>query len=275
MENTRPFLKWVGGKYRLRHEILKRLPEGSLLIEPFVGAGAVFLNAQYPRYWINDINPVLIDLYRTLKQEGVSFIEEMRRYFVPQNNTKERYLMFRDTFNQTQCRHTRAALFLFLNRHGYNGLCRFNRSGGYNVPFGAHTKPYFPETELKIFCEKMASCKLTRWSFEKVMAQAPAGSVVYCDPPYWSGQAQRTCFSQYAPEHFGWEKQEHLAECARHAASRGVCVMISNHDVAAVRRLYQGAAFGTVRVTRPVAANPQKRGAVKELIALFAADQFV
>lgn len=145
---ARPFLKWAGGKYRLLPAIAAHLPKASMLVEPFVGAGAVFLNLPFPRYQLNDINPDLIGVYRLLQQDSERFIRRAKRLFHPRNNTPERYYALRDRFNHSKSALERACLFLFLNRHGFNGLCRFNLAGGFNVPFGRYEKPYFPEKEL-------------------------------------------------------------------------------------------------------------------------------
>ncbi len=133
------------GKYSLVEEIAERLPAGRVLLEPFVGAGSVFLNTDYDAYVLNDINPDLICLYNHLKLTPDSFIAEARKLFVAEHNHKAAYYRLRTQFNQTETTFERALLFLFLNRHGFNGLCRYNKKGGFNVPFGSYKKPYFPE----------------------------------------------------------------------------------------------------------------------------------
>jgi DNA adenine methylase len=153
----KPFLKWAGNKHQIvRHirSILDTLPPGSRLIEPFVGSGAVFLNTRYPRYLLSDVNQDLIHLYQTLQSEGQNFIDYCRSFFVPENNTPDRFYELRVTFNTTQNKTLKAALFLYLNRHCYNGLCRYNAKNGFNVPFGRYSKPYFPEQEMWAFYEK-------------------------------------------------------------------------------------------------------------------------
>ena len=79
MKKTRAFLKWAGGKYSLVEEIAERLPAGRVLLEPFVGAGSVFLNTDYDAYVLNDINPDLIGLYNHLKRQPDNFIREARK----------------------------------------------------------------------------------------------------------------------------------------------------------------------------------------------------
>ncbi len=87
----RPFLKWAGGKYRVLPKVLNALPSGKKLIEPFVGSGVVFLNADYERYLLTDINPDLINLFNDLKKGQDRFIDYCSQYFVAKNNNEKRY----------------------------------------------------------------------------------------------------------------------------------------------------------------------------------------
>ena len=182
MKKNRAFLKWAGGKYPLLDDIKKHLPEGECLIEPFVGAGSVFLNTDFSRYILADINSDLIGLYNIVKLRTDEYVAAAREMFVPENNVAERYYQYRDEFNQSQDPLRRAVLFLYLNRHGYNGLCRYNLRGEFNVPFGRYKKPYFPEAELYHFAEKAQNAEFYCESYEECMQRADSRAVVYCDP---------------------------------------------------------------------------------------------
>ena len=98
----RSFLKWAGGKYSLMDKINHHLPEGNKLIEPFVGAGTVFLNTDYPKYLLNDINADLINLFNQLKVEDGLLIKDMRHYFSGKYNNAESFYDIRKYFNQCQ-----------------------------------------------------------------------------------------------------------------------------------------------------------------------------
>ncbi|NVJ67104.1 MAG: Dam family site-specific DNA-(adenine-N6)-methyltransferase [Gammaproteobacteria bacterium] len=176
----RPFLKWAGGKYRLLPRILKALPNGNKLIEPFVGSGVVFLNTNYDRYLLTDINPDLINLFNDLKQGKARFIDYCAQYFVEGNNLEKRFYELRNHFNQLEAGWERSALFLYFNRHGYNGLCRYNQSGGFNVPFGRYKKPYFPAREMEFFYQKARKAEFRCQPFLKTMAHSRKGSVIFC-----------------------------------------------------------------------------------------------
>lgn len=170
------------GKYPLLDDIKKHLPEGECLIEPFVGAGSVFLNTDFSRYITADINSDLISLYNIVKLRTDEYVAEARKLFTLENNNPDVYYQFRAEFNQSQDPFRRALLFLYLNRHGYNGLCRYNLRGEFNVPFGRYKRPYFPQDELYHFAEKAQNAEFHCLSYEECMELAGVNSVVYCDP---------------------------------------------------------------------------------------------
>ncbi len=127
MKKQRAFLKWAGGKYGLVEDIQRHLPPARKLVEPFVGAGSVFLNTDYDHYLLADINPDLINLYNLLKERPEEYISEAKRWFVAENNRKEAYLSIRAEFNKTDDVMYRSLAFLYMNRFGFNGLCRYNK----------------------------------------------------------------------------------------------------------------------------------------------------
>lgn len=140
MKKNRAFLKWAGGKYPLLDDIKRHLPKGECLVEPFVGAGSVFLNTDFSRYILADINSDLISLYNIVKMRTDEYVQAARELFVPETNCAEVYYQFREEFNKSQDPFRRAVLFLYLNRYGYNGLCRYNLRGEFNVPFTRQAK---------------------------------------------------------------------------------------------------------------------------------------
>lgn len=269
MKKKRAFLKWAGGKYTLTDKIRQALPKGSKLIEPFVGAGAVFLNTDYEHYLLNDINPDLIGIYNTLKRKPVSYIQDTKRFFSAHNNTESAYYALRQRFNTTTDTYERALLFLYLNRHGYNGLCRYNSTGGFNVPFGRYKKPYFPEAELEFFAEKSKKATFTCESFEKTFARARKGHVIYCDPPYLP-LSNTANFTNYASPGFGLEQQTLLQQKALHAAqNKQIPVLLSNHDTEFARQLYEGAQLTSIQVNRFIGPNQASRRKVSELLVYY------
>lgn len=268
---TRPILKWPGGKYRLLDFILPTLPKGRRLVEPFVGSGAVFANSEYGAYLLADINPDLITFYQTLKERGEVFMDECRRLFSAEANSPEVFYERREHFNRLHAGSERSALFLYFNRHGYNGLIRYNAKGDFNVPFGRYLRPYFPEAEMRAFLEKtrMARVDFLVGDFRATFAKTRKTDVVYCDPPYIPLSATAN-FTSYAGNSFGAEEQRGLVEMAEKAAAKGAHVVISNHDAGAARELYRGATYTReAEVRRFISCNGSKRELVRELLAVY------
>ncbi len=265
---SKPFLKWPGGKYRLVARIHEALGPGKRLIEPFAGSAALFLNSDYPAYLLGDNNPDLINLYQTLHREGETFIDYVRAFFQPECNQAEAYYAFRAVFNQTGDGRLKAALFVYLNRHCYNGLCRYNRSGGFNTPFGRYKKPLFPEQAMRAFQHKARQADFHCTDFKALMAQARSGDVVYCDPPYTPLSATAN-FTDYSAGGFDWCKQLELAEQAHKLAASGVRVVISNHDTAEIRDLYGHARLEHFPVRRSISRDGKQRNDANEILAIF------
>ncbi|WP_249226497.1 Dam family site-specific DNA-(adenine-N6)-methyltransferase [Alicyclobacillus mengziensis] len=266
----KPFLKWAGNKYRIVNKIRGILPPGKRLIEPFAGSAAVFLNTEYKENFINDRNTDLINVFVTLKQFGPAFIDACKSLFTPEHNVPRVYYEFREEFNATRDLFRKAALFIYLNRHGYNGLCRYNNDGGFNVPFGRYKKPYFPFDEMMMFYHKSQSATFLTEDFETVMQQAQPGDVIYCDPPYVPLSATAN-FTNYSAGGFGFGEQLRLAKAAREASGRGVPVLISNHQTPFTEEIYQTAQITTFDVQRLISCDSTNRNKATELLALFPA----
>ncbi|WP_416224235.1 Dam family site-specific DNA-(adenine-N6)-methyltransferase [Thiohalophilus sp.] len=265
----RPFLKWAGNKFRILEHIIPMLPEGKRLVEPFAGSAALFLNSDYDRYLLSDRNADLISLYNLLKQEGAEFIDYCAQYFIARNNQEKRYYRLREQFNACDEPHLRAALFIYLNRHGYNGLCRYNASGGFNVPFGRYKRPYFPQKEMLAFHHRAQRAEFLLGDFEQTMQQARPGDVIYCDPPYVPLSTSAN-FTTYSAGGFSLDDQQTLAELAQACAQRGVPVLISNHNTAYTRKIYKPATRRKpFQVQRYISCNGEKRNTAGEILALF------
>ena len=269
MLQNKPFLKWAGNKYRLMGKIKNLLPEGKRLIEPFAGSAAVFLNTSYDEYLLSDSNVDLINLYNLLKEQGDDFIKYCKPYFNEKYNEEEIYYELRRQFNNTRSIQKKSALFLYLNRHGYNGLCRYNLKGGFNVPFGRYKRPYFPEDEMRAFHNKAQNASFVHQDFSSVMQQAKKGDVIYCDPPY-APLSPSANFTQYSSGGFNVQQQELLADIATQKSLRGIPVLISNHNTSFTLKTYKQAQKITkFKVQRFISCNGNKRNTAGELLALF------
>ncbi|TLU69575.1 Dam family site-specific DNA-(adenine-N6)-methyltransferase [Enterobacter sp. MF024] len=269
----RSLLKWPGGKSRVMPELLRHLPKAGCLVEPFVGGASVFLNTDYRRYILADINPDLIRLYREVKNNPELVIGLARPLFA-NGNSKDEFLRYRDIFNRSKglLDVNRAALFLYLNRHGYNGVVRYNQSGGYNVPFGQHkSAPYFPEAEIRQFAQKANDTKaiFLCCSFQNTLKiMVGMDEAVYCDPPYLPA-SDTANFTQYHTEPFTEDSHRQLVQALLDVNRKhGVKVVISNSDTEATRAIYQPFDFHEISVNRSVSANGITRGVANEVIGV-------
>jgi DNA adenine methylase len=268
---VKPFLKWAGGKLRVVERIKALLPPGKRLLEPFVGSGALFLNTQYDAYLLADANADLINLYQQLQQGGQAFIDHCTTFFTPTNNDEATFYALRRQFNGTRNPLEKAALFVYLNKHCYNGLCRYNARGEFNVPFGRYKQPYFPATEMSAFHRKAQGATFQVQDFVATMDNAQSGDVVYCDPPYAPLSATAN-FTSYSADGFGVEEQQKLAVMAHILRQRGITVVISNHDTPFTRTLYATADehqyFG---VQRHISCDGANRTKADEVLAVYRA----
>lgn len=265
----RPFLKWAGGKYSLLPELDRLIPEGKRLVEPFVGGGSVFLNSEkHESFLLADVNADLINLYQMLEVDHIR-VCSLAKILFERANSEEAYKELRDEFNnQRMGAPERAAAFLFLNRHCFNGLIRYNRDGFFNVGWGKYEAPYFPEIEIKAFKLKSHKCVFLNAGYRRTLALAGEGDVVYCDPPYepLPGTAG---FTNYAAGGFSWADQISLAESCVAAHQRGAKVLISNSTAPRVLELYQqhGFTLHHVDARRAISSKGSTRETAKDIVA--------
>ncbi|ECE0568956.1 TPA: Dam family site-specific DNA-(adenine-N6)-methyltransferase [Salmonella enterica subsp. enterica serovar Aberdeen] len=265
----RPFLKWAGGKYSLLPELDRLIPAGKRLIEPFVGGGSVFLNSdKHERFLLADVNADLINLYQMLAVVPDSVIAEAIKAFRHLNDA-ENYTAIREEFNAQKLNATeRAAAFLYLNRHCFNGLMRYNLDGFFNVGWGKYKAPYFPEEEIRAFRKKSRACVFMTAGFERTLRLAGDGDVVYCDPPY-EPMPGTAGFTNYASGGFSWDSQVALAESCVAAHQRGAKVFISNSTAPRVIELYERHGFTLHRVNarRSISSKGSTRETANDIVA--------
>lgn len=266
----RPFLKWAGGKYHQLPDIDRRIPAGQRLIEPFVGGGSVFINSRkHDFFLLADVNADLIHLYQMLAVVPDIVIRQARQLFSTRNSAAG-YAEVADDFNgQLLAGPERAAAFLYLNRHCFNGLIRYNLAGKFNVGWGKYPNPYFPEKEIEAWTALASNCVFMNAGFRRTLSLAGEGDVVYCDPPY-EPLPGTSGFTSYAPGGFSWEDQITLAECCVAAHQRGARVVISNSSAPRIIELYQqhGFKLNYVRARRAISSKSSTRETVSDIVAV-------
>jgi len=262
------FLKWAGGKSLVLPILKTLLPSGKRLIEPFCGSAVVSLNLNYDSYVLADINADLIELFTYLKKDGLKFVKYCKQFFSSNYNQKDVFLELKNVFNTTGDAKLKSALFLYLNKHCFNGLCRYNSSGEFNVSFGKYVKPYFPEKEMLFFSTFLKQTVLKKTNFLTTMKQAKSGDVVYCDPPYLP-LSKTANFVGYGSKGFCLDQHLELVEMARFLQKKGIFVAISNHYSKEIEKIYLKATIHKFKVQRHISCNGNGRKKVEELIAIY------
>lgn len=259
-------IKWAGGKARVMPQLLKRLPKADCLIEPFVGSGTVFMNTEYRRYVLCDSNRALINFFRVLTSDTERLIDTARGMFLGGNN-EEQYYNRRELFNSMQWSDTGkpdtallyAALFLYLNRHSFNGVYRVNQKGEHNVPFGKYAAPYFPADEMRRFAEKandtnaIFQCGDFRHTIPDVMPLA-YDAVIYCDPPYIP-TSKTANFTAYGKPFTLDDHRDLVAALLKANRLHGTRSVISNSDTPETHEIYSAFNLHDFSVRRSVSAK--------------------
>jgi len=251
----RPPLKWAGGKRWLIPTLEKLWKKHSdkRLVEPFCGGLSVALGLQAEKALLNDVNFAVINFYQQI-QQGL-------KLDISLDNDEAAYYRHRTEFNLLNQQggedHKVAQLFYYLNRTGYNGLCRFNKSGGYNVPFGRYKKINY-QTDFIKYQSALAAWEFINKDFAEL--EINDDDFIYADPPY------DVPFHQYAQRGFTWEDQVRLAEwLAEHKGP----VVLSNQATDRVIALYKELGFKLKYLDAPrrISCKASGRKAVKEVIA--------
>jgi DNA adenine methylase len=238
----RPPLKWAGGKRWLVPHLLPYWKAHShrRLIEPFCGGLAVTLGLSPQSALLNDRNPHLISFYCWLKKgllvSEISSETDQNAIPLKMENDEKMFYTHRRRFNHLLGNGgadtaEAAALFYYLNRTGFNGLCRFNRSGEFNVPFGDYNRINY-NRDFRAYSKAFERWDFTSGDFE--MAKLKATDFVYADPPY------DVEFTHYSKEGFGWDEQVRTAKwLVRHKGP----VILSNQATDRIVELYQKLGF--------------------------------
>ncbi len=252
----KPIIKWAGGK-RWLLPILEKIFEphqGIKLVEPFIGGMAVALGLNPESALLNDVNVHLINFYKQVKK-GLKIPYQFK-------NNADFYYEMRDKFNtlisNNKYRNAEAAsIFYFLIRTGYNGLCRFNSQGEFNVPFGQHRSIKY-KTDFFEYKEILKNWNLMQGDFQNLELQG--NEFLYADPPY------DVEFTEYYAKGFTWDDQLRLAKwLSEHKGP----VVASNQATKRILELYQDLKFKIFIVSAPrkIACNGDRQPAL-EMLAL-------
>jgi len=298
--NSKPFLKWAGGKTQLREEFVKRVPkelkngEISTFIEPFIGGGAVYfcLNElfSFEECHIFDINEELILAYNVVKRN----VEDLIDYFCgiteeflskDDDGRKEYYYSVRTEFNKAKTDLNyknyskswipRAGDLIFLNKTCFNGLFRVNARGEFNVPYGSHKNPKIINPDvLRADSEILQNTRIHLGDFTKSSKYITQDSFVYFDPPY-RPLSTTASFTNYSKDGFDDSEQKRLAEFFAKCDKKNAKLMLSNSDPKNINpednffdELYAKYTIERVPARRMINSDASKRGAINEIIVM-------
>ena len=272
---AQPFVKWVGGKRQLLDRIIPMMPaEYGTYHEPFLGGGAVFFAERPQCAYLNDINAQLVACYRAIKSNPDAVISasgeiDAAYAATPDDEKKRFYYDRREEFNGLVTADSDddiavAALFLFLNRHCFNGLYRVNRKGLFNVPFNGSKGRSFAADTIESDSEVLQSATVTNGDFLDALARVQPGDFCFIDSPY--APLNPTSFESYAKEGFTEEQHRALAAEFRRLDEIGAKLMLTNHDTDLIHELYEGFDIIEVDVRRSINRNGDGRTGVEVII---------
>lgn len=237
-----PFVKWAGGKRQLITQIRERMPEKyNDYYEPFIGGGAVIFDLLPANALINDINKALINTYRTICNEPDAFLKEVNRLDNDMwEDGKKYYYTIREHYNDKLMRSEYdvelAALFVFINKHCFNGLYRVNGKGLFNVPYNNSRRVSVDEDVIIATSEYLRGVTIIDGDFEQACKNAKKGDFVFIDSPY--APLNPTSFESYTKEGFDIESHKRLAKLYDELSARGCYCMLTNHNTELINELY-------------------------------------
>lgn len=253
----RPILKWAGGKTQLLSELRSRLPVSyGKYIEPFFGGGALFFDLEPSRSVISDINPELINLYKTVSCNVEELIAELHQH----KNDEEHFYQIR-ALDWTKLSPVEAAArTMYLNRTCYNGLYRVNKSGGFNVPFGRYKNPrIIDETNLRNTAIALSKTQIVLGTYKQTLAtHAEPGDLVFLDPPYLP-ISEYSDFKRYNREQFHETDHRELATEVHRLHDIGCYVLLTNSNHPLVHDLYKDFQIDVIQTRRHINSRANSR----------------
>ena len=260
-----PFVKWAGGKRQLIPQIRERMPEKyNNYYEPFVGGGAVLFELQPANALINDINKALINTYNIICNEADAFLEAVNRLDEEMwEDGKKYYYSVREHYNDKLMKSEYdvelSALFVFINKHCFNGLYRVNGKGLFNVPYNNSRRTSADENVIREVSKYLKDVKIINGDFEEACKDAKKGDFVFIDSPY--APLNPTSFESYTKEGFDIESHKRVAKLYDELTARGCYCMLTNHNTELINELYgnKGYKIDVVSVKRMINSDASNR----------------
>ena len=263
--NIAPFVKWAGGKRQLLSQIKERMPEKyNNYFEPFVGGGAVAFELLPEKALINDINKALINAYKQICDAPDAFLKMVNNLDAEMwEDGKKYYYYLREHYNDKLMKAEYdvelAALFVFINKHCFNGLYRVNGKGLFNVPYNNSRRVSVDEGAIRDISKYLQGITIIDGDFEEACKGAKKGDFIFIDSPY--APLNPTSFESYTKEGFDIESHRRLARLYDELTERGCYCMLTNHNTELINDLYgnKGYTIDVVSVKRMINSDASNR----------------
>lgn len=263
--NIAPFVKWAGGKRQLLSQIKERMPEKyNNYFEPFVGGGAVAFELLPEKALINDINKALINAYKQICDAPDAFLKTVNNLDAEMwEDGKKYYYSLREHYNDKLMKAEYdvelAALFVFINKHCFNGLYRVNGKGLFNVPYNNSRRVSVDEGAIRDISKYLQGITIIDGDFEEACKGAKRGDFIFIDSPY--APLNPTSFESYTKEGFDIESHRRLARLYDELTERGCYCMLTNHNTELITDLYgnKGYTIDVVSVKRMINSDASNR----------------
>lgn len=260
-----PFVKWAGGKRQLIPQIRERMPKKyEDYYEPFVGGGAVIFDLMPANALINDINKALINTYRQIRDIPEKFIADVNRLDkeMPEDGRAYYYSLrelYNDKLMKSEYDLELASLFVFINKHCFNGLYRVNGKGLFNVPYNNSRRASIDEEAIMEISKYLKDVKIVDGDFEEACEDAKRGDFIFLDSPY--APLNPTSFESYTKEGFDVESHKRLSRLYDDLTDRGCYCMLTNHNTQLIYELYgnKGYKIDVVSVKRMINSDASNR----------------
>jgi len=260
--NTKPFLRWAGGKKWLLKNINNYLPENSFeqYHEPFIGGGSMLFHLNPKKAFISDLNHELIETYSSVKEEVYEVIKHLKQF----KNTKEEYYKIREQKFRSSSK--KAARFIYLNQTSFNGIYRVNKSGKYNVPYGYRENLKINYDNLINVKNTLSNVQIAAGDFYNIIDNVKKNDLVFLDPPY-TVTHNNNGFVQYNKNIFCIEEQHRLAKLINELKEIGAYYILTNAAHPTIMKIFNnGDKIFEVERSSLIGGKNAKRGKYAELI---------